>query len=220
VTQPRRTRVKFCGMTSAADVALAVAAGADAVGVILAPSSRRVALERLPDIAAAIPPLVSRVGVVADQSGDEIALLRALGFTLQFSGDESPETCERLAAGEPYIKVFHVGADGDIDLARCASYERATWMVDTRVPGVRGGSGVPFDWRIAEPATRLRPTIVSGGLHAENVADCIRSLRPYAVDVRSGIETNGEKDAEKMSAFVRSVALADGERSRSEAGAT
>jgi phosphoribosylanthranilate isomerase len=212
VTTPRRTRVKFCGMTSPADVALAVEAGADAVGVILAPSPRRVPLDRLRGIAASIPPLVARIGVIADQTGEEVALLRALGFTLQFSGDESPETCETAAAGESYIKVFHVDpVAGDFDLARCAAYERATWMFDTRAPGVRGGSGVAFDWRIAEEAARLHPIIVSGGLRPENVAECVRALRPYAVDVRSGIETDGEKDAGKMIAFTRAVALADGE---------
>jgi phosphoribosylanthranilate isomerase len=211
--QPRRTRVKFCGMTNPADVALAVAAGADAVGVILAPSARRVPLERLPEIAAAIPPLVSRVGVVVDPSDDEAALLRALGFTFQFSGDESPQTCELAAAGEPYIKVFHVdAAEGTFDLAACEAYERAIWMFDTRVPGVRGGSGVPFDWRVVAAATRLRQAIVSGGLGPENVADCIEAVRPYAVDVRSGVETKDAKDAAKMTAFIRAVALADGGR--------
>jgi phosphoribosylanthranilate isomerase len=210
VTSSRRTRVKFCGMTSADDVALAVAAGADAVGVILAPSPRRVALERLPALAAAIPPLVSRVGVVTGPSDDEAALLRALGFTLQFSGDESPEACERAAAGEPYIKVFHVDpAHGAFDPAHGAAYERATWMFDTRVAGMRGGSGVAFDWQIVAAAARLRPTIVSGGLGAENVGDCIRAVRPYAVDVRSGIETQDAKDPEKMTAFARAVARAD-----------
>jgi phosphoribosylanthranilate isomerase len=210
VTPPRRTRIKFCGMTSVADIALAVAAGADAVGVILAPSARRVPLERVAEIAAAIPPFVSRIGVLANQGSEEASLLRRLGFTLQFSGDESPAECEVLSGGDPFIKVFHVESDGrPFELERCAAYARATWMFDTRVPGRAGGSGVAFDWPAVERASRLRPAIVSGGLTPENVAACVRALRPYAVDVRSGIESDDRKDVNKMAAFVAAVSGAE-----------
>jgi phosphoribosylanthranilate isomerase len=198
----RRTRVKFCGMTSAADVALAVAAGADAVGLILAPSERQVTLEQAATIARAIPPFVSAVAVLGDDIGDADAL-RALGFTLQFSGDESPETCELLAGGLPYIKVFHLDPGAPhLQPERYAAYSRALWMFDTRVPGRRGGSGLPFDWSALATLSQTRRIVVSGGLTPENVADCLRAATPYAVDVRSGVESGGRKDAAKMRAFV------------------
>jgi phosphoribosylanthranilate isomerase len=209
VNLPRRTRVKFCGMTSPEDVELAVAAGADAVGVICAESPRRVALDDLPAIAASIPPYVFRVGVIADQTQREADALRALGFTLQFSGDESPAECEALSGGDPYIKVFHVdAATGLLDVAACAAYTRALWMLDTRVAAFRGGTGVTFDWGAAEPFVRSRRVVVSGGLTPENVGACVRALGPYAVDVRSGIETGGCKDGDKMRAFMVAVANA------------
>ncbi len=205
-----RTRVKFCGMTSAGDVALAVAAGADAVGVILAPSARRVTLERVAEIAAAIPPFVSRIGVVVDPSEEEAGVLGDLGFTLQFCGDETPETCAALAAGAPYVKVFHVPADATaFDFSPCAAYTHATWMFDTRAPRHGGGSGMTFSWQLIEAAARERPIIVSGGLSAANVGACVAALGPYAVDVRSGIESDGRKDAAKMSAFLAAVRGAD-----------
>lgn len=206
MTHSRRTRVKFCGMTSAADVALAVEAGADAVGIIVAHSPRRVALDALAAIATAIPPFVARIGVVADQGEVEAAALRAHGFTLQFSGEESPDVCRRLSAGTPYIKVFHVDPEaGAIDVARCAAYPEALWMFDTRWPGARGGSGRAFDWTAIAAICGERDVVVSGGLTPENVADCIGAVRPYAVDVRGGVETDGRKDPTKMRAFLAGV---------------
>jgi len=203
VTAAGRTRVKFCGMTSPDDVALAVEAGADAVGVIVAESSRRVALRDLEAIAAATPQFVARIGVLADQGAPEADALRALGFTLQFSGDESPETCELLAGGLPYIKVFHLDPSSPhLQPERYAAYSRALWMFDTRVPGRRGGSGLPFDWSALATLSQTRRIVVSGGLTPENVADCLRAATPYAVDVRSGVESGGRKDAAKMRAFV------------------
>jgi len=206
VTAARRTRVKFCGMTSVADVSLAVDAGADAIGVIVAESARRVALADLEAIAAAIPPYVSRIGVLADQGHAEADALRALGFTLQFSGDESPETCEALAGGSAYIKVFHLDPSAvALEPERYAEYLGALWMFDTNVPGTRGGSGRAFEWTSVADLARDHRVVVSGGLTPENVADCVREVRPYAVDVRSGVETGGRKDRAKMRAFVDAV---------------
>jgi phosphoribosylanthranilate isomerase len=213
VISPRRTRIKFCGMTSAADVALAVAAGADAVGVIVAESARRVVLDDVAEIAAAIPPYVSRIGVLANQGSREASLLRRLGFTLQFSGEESAADCDALAEGNGYIKVFHVDpAANEIDLSPCRAYTGASWMFDTRAPGLAGGSGTTFAWRAIEAASRERSVIVSGGLDASNIAACLDALTPFGVDVRSGIETGGRKDAAKMAAFVAAVSAADAAR--------
>ncbi len=210
----RRTRVKFCGMSSPSDIALAVEAGADAVGVILVPASpRRVEPDALPALAAAIPPFVSRVAVVASPSAHDASLLGALGFTLQFSGEESAVECEALADGRRYIKAFHVSDARALDDAHVASFDGnvdALWMFDSRVGAKLGGTGVTFAWDLVAPVARMRPVVVSGGLTPDNVASCVRCLRPYAVDVRNGIETEGRTDKAKMRAFVRAVREADG----------
>lgn len=208
----RRTRIKFCGLQSAADIALAVEAGADAVGVIVAESPRRVDLARLPALAAEVPAFVTKVGVLADQDESVAALLRSLGFTLQFSGDESAVDCERLAGGSSYLKAFHVhpGAVRDVDdFESQRDYTHAMWMFDSRVDARYGGTGVPFVWQTVAAAAARRPIVVSGGLTPDNVAACVRSVRPHAVDVRSGVETSGRKDRAKMLAFVRAVRDAD-----------
>jgi phosphoribosylanthranilate isomerase len=216
VTVPRRTRVKLCGMTSADDVALAVAAGADAVGVIVTESARRVALPDVPAVVAALPPFVAKIAVVGDAAPDDLRSLAALGFTFQFTGDESAAACERAAAGAAYLKVRHVEPErrftpADVDAldAELAAYPRATWLFDSKVAGKRGGTGVTFRWDGLEALARRRAIVVSGGLTPDNVAACVRAVRPYAVDVRSGVETDGRKDFDKMRALVRAVREAD-----------
>jgi len=209
---PRRTRIKFCGLTSAAEVALAVEAGADAIGVIVADSPRRVTLDEAAGIALAAPPYMAKLGVVVDPPADLAVRLRSFGFTLQFSGDESARVCETLAHGSAYVKAFHVdGGTEDAGFERIEAYTHATPMFDTRVDGKAGGTGIPFLWRIVESIAKRRAVIVSGGLTPGNVGACVRAVRPYAVDVRSGIETNGHKDIDKMRAFVRAVRDADAE---------
>jgi len=208
-----RTRIKFCGMTSASDVALAVAAGVDAVGVIIVPASPRyVEPGALASLADAIPPFVARIGVVT-APGDAVASrLRALGFTLQFSDEESPADCARLADNAAYIKAFHLPVDARVESLDVAAFERyrgALWMFDSRVGEKRGGTGIPFAWTALGPLAQRRPITVSGGLTPSNVAACVRTVRPYAVDVRSGIETSDRKDPEKMRAFVEAVRRAD-----------
>jgi len=208
----RRTRIKFCGMTSAEDVAMAVEAGADAVGVIVAESPRRVALDALPALRHATGPFVSAIGVVARESAPLARELAALGFTVQFSGPELPGLCERLAGGRPYIKAFHIDPAESYDaedFASLAAYVNATPMFDTAARSLDGGTGRTFDWHVVAPFARARRIIVSGGLEPGNVGDCVRTVRPWAVDVRSGIETGGKKDARKMVEFVRAVKEAD-----------
>ena len=208
-----RTRIKFCGMTSPAEIALAVEAGADAIGVIVAAASpRAVDPSALPALATAIPPYVSRIGVVTSPSDREAAILRALGFTLQFSGEELPAECLRLAGGQPYVKAFHLRDDtayDPSDFEELIAYENALWMFDSRVGDKLGGTGIPFVWELVAPVARRCAVVVSGGLTPVNVGACVRAVRPYAVDTRSGIETDGCKDAEKMHAFVRAVRAAD-----------
>ena len=210
MTGALRTRVKICGCTSAADVALAVDAGADAVGVILAErSERRVAIERFRDIAQAVPALVQLVAVFVDPPESLVAEALKAGAIPQFHGDEPAEACEAFAAG-PYLKAFHVEkrrAYYPDDFARFAApFEHATWMFDAAGDdGRSGGRGRTFAWEIARRLAGERRFVVSGGLTPENVGECVRTVRPYAVDVRSGVETNGMKDPDKVRAFVRAV---------------
>ncbi|MBD5653563.1 MAG: phosphoribosylanthranilate isomerase [Candidatus Eremiobacteraeota bacterium] len=211
---PLRTRIKFCGMQSAADVALAVEAGADAVGVIVAESPRRVAPADITKISAAIPPFVDRIGVVAHTHDDDATSLLKRGFTLQFSGEELPSTCEAISQGRPYIKAFHIRAGvtyEPADFDELGAYTNATWMFDSRVDDRLGGTGVPFMWSVVASVAKRRPIVVSGGLTPENVGACVRAVRPYAVDVRGGVETSDRKDFDKMRAFVRAVREADAE---------
>ena len=207
------TRVKFCGMTSPADVTLAVGAGADAVGVILAPSERRVSVERAAEIARAIPPFVSAFAVVGDDELDRAAALARMGYTLQFAGATAPEECARHSAGRQYVKVLRVASDGALDcgVEGCGAddYAGALLMIDTAAAGRLGGTGTTFPWAFARDLARERPIAVAGGLRPDNVGDCVRAVRPFAVDVRSGIERDGRKDAVLMRAFLAAVREAD-----------
>jgi phosphoribosylanthranilate isomerase len=211
-----RTRVKICGCTSVADALVAVDAGADAVGVILAERSpRRVSIERLKEIAECIPALVTLVAVFIDPPAPLVDEALKVGAIPQFHGDEPPDACEAFAAG-PYLKAYHVRADRDASETAFDAFARpfthATWLFDTAGrDGRSGGTGLPFDWEIVPRLGNGRRIVVSGGLTPDNVEACVRIARPYAVDVRSGVETNDRKDAEKVRAFVAAVRRADRE---------
>jgi phosphoribosylanthranilate isomerase len=209
------TRIKFCGCTSVQDAELAVAAGADAIGVIFAEESPRfVPMDVAREIALAVPAMVSLVGVFVDPPEPLLREGLKAGFTPQFSGNEDAASCEAFAAG-PYLKAFHLPPDGGVDVADfeavAAEYTHATWLFDTAVAGKRGGTGTTFDWDLAPRLANGRRFVMSGGLTPENVGDCVRRTRPFAVDVRSGIESGGVKDFDKMRAFVRAVKEADAE---------
>jgi len=216
LTQPLRTRVKICGCTSAADVALAVDAGADAVGVILAErSARRVSVERFRDIAQSVPALTTLVAVFVDPPASLVDEALKAGAIPQFHGDEPADACEAFAAG-PYLKAFHIEQRRAYDpgdfIEHARAFEHATWMFDTAgEDGRSGGTGRTFAWELARSLAGGRRFVVSGGLTPANVGDCVRTTRPYAVDVRSGVETNGMKDPEKVRAFVRAVRDAEKE---------
>ncbi|HMC47244.1 MAG TPA: phosphoribosylanthranilate isomerase [Caballeronia sp.] len=208
-----RTRIKFCGCTSVRDAELAIDAGADAIGVIFAASSpRRASIEIAREIAAAVPPYIQLVGVFVDPERELVAEARSAGYVAQFSGSE-PASLTESVAGRPYLKVYHV-RPGDEPTpeafeASARAYTHATWMFEPKVHGMDGGTGQTFRWDLARALAGGRRFVISGGLTPENVGDCVLSVRPYAVDVRSGIETNNAKDVEKMRAFVRAVREAD-----------
>ncbi|MFW3614420.1 phosphoribosylanthranilate isomerase [Billgrantia antri] len=208
---PMRTRIKFCGMTREQDVADAVAAGADALGFVLWPGSKRcVGEERLAALAAQVPAFVTRVGLFVDQDAELIARCAEHLDLLQFHGDETPAFCSGF--GRPWIKALRMREDLDLHAA-AAAYEGAqALLLDAYRPGVPGGTGETFDWsRI--PANLAKPVILAGGLSADNVADAIERVRPFAVDVSGGVEAEpGCKDPRLLSAFAAVVAEADRKR--------
>jgi phosphoribosylanthranilate isomerase len=208
-----RTRVKICGLTRPRDVQAAAAAGADAIGLVFyARSPRAVDVALAGSLVAALPPFVTSVGLFVDAPAAFVAeVLAAVPLdVLQFHGDESPSTC--AAHGRPWVKALRVRPG--LDLMREADRYRdaRALLLDAYRPGVPGGTGECFDWGLIPP--ELGPRIVlAGGLTAANVAEAIRRVRPWAVDVSGGVESaRGIKDHAKIDAFMQGVR--DGDRSR------
>lgn len=206
-------RIKICGITRVEDALSAAEAGADAIGLVFYPKSpRAVSVQQARQILAALPPFVSSVGLFVNASRCELGeILDAVPLDmLQFHGDESAADCSGYH--KPYLKALRVKAGDDI-AAKAAEYPAASGiLLDTYVEGVPGGTGAAFDWSLI-PEQMPRPLVLAGGLTAENVADAIRQVRPYAVDVSGGVEASkGIKDAAKIRVFIQQCRLADSER--------
>jgi phosphoribosylanthranilate isomerase len=197
--------IKFCGCTAWSDVEQAIESGADAFGMIFAPSPRQISLETASDIARRLPRSIEPVAVFVNPAAELVESARALfpRLRLQFSGDETPDFVAQF--GDRAIKAIHVDAEAALVALRAARFADATLLLDARHDGMAGGTGRTFAWEHAVPIARERRVVVAGGLTPENVADCVRSVRPFGVDVRNGIETGDRKDLEKMRAFVRAV---------------
>ena len=205
-----RTRIKFCGLTRPGDVRLAVELGVDAVGFVFAPDSpRRLALNQIEGVRAAVPPLVDVVALFMDPGGSEVLeVIRVLRPNLlQFHGREPDAFCR--GCGLPDRKALPLGGEAIDPVAEAKRYPSASaFLLDGHAPGQRGGSGESFDWSRVPVLTR--PVFLAGGLHAGNVGPAIRQEHPYAVDVSSGIETApGIKDGAQMQQFVDEVRRAD-----------
>jgi phosphoribosylanthranilate isomerase len=215
---PHRTRIKLCGLSRPADVAYAIDLGADAIGLVFyPPSPRAVGVAQALELTRNVPPFVSVVGLFVNASPQwfsEVTSKVPL-TTLQFHGDETAGQCEQFAnlAGLPWLRALRVGADSrPADLIESAlNYSSASGLLfDTHVEGY-GGGGKIFDWSLI-PAELGHQAVLSGGLNAQNVREAIHRVRPYAVDVSSGIEVpgaRGVKDHARMAAFVRAVREAD-----------
>ena len=191
---------------------LAVETGADAVGMIFAPSVRRITEGAAKHIADQLPPFITPVGVFVDPSRDDIARARSIfpDLVIQLHGSESPSFVSSIDGR--VIKTIHVdpqSADSAALQRSVNEHPRAIVLFDTKAAGLSGGTGVAFPWKAVVPAARARQVIVAGGLTPETVAQCVQIVRPYGVDVRSGIETGGRKDRNKMRAFVKAVKDAD-----------
>ena len=205
----QRTRIKICGLTREADVDAAVNAGADAVGFVLYDKSPRyVSLARAAELARRLPPFVMPVGLFVNASDAEIAAATTAipQLLLQFHGDESPQGC--LRAGRPFLRAARMAPGFDLlDFASRFAQAQAI-LLDADVEGY-GGGGKVFDWSLIPSAVPL-PVVLSGGLHAGNVIQGIHTLRPWAVDVSSGVEhAKGIKDADAIRRFCDAVREAD-----------
>lgn len=209
-----RVRVKICGITTVADAQAAVVAGADAIGLVFVPSSKRVVtLEQAKALCAVVPPYVSLVGLFADQSALEIqAIAQHLPLDqLQFHGNESPEFCENLShtlnkrwyKAVPMNDLHEPKALSDY----CARFQNASALLfDAFGREQSGGSGETFRWQALPQSALSSPIIIAGGLHAENVGAAIRHFQPFAVDVSSGVESApAQKSFAKMQAFIHAV---------------
>ena len=216
-----RTRIKICGITRLDDGLAAAREGADAIGFVFwAGTPRCIAAAVARTIASALPPYVSTCGLFVDPDPAEVrAVLDAVPLDLlQFHGDEAPELCRSFA--RPYVKAVPVGgqaAKGGLLEYAARYHDAAAWLFDAPPSGgLPGGTGRTFDWG-ALPGELERPVVLSGGLNAANVGAAIRRVRPWAVDVSSGVEALGNdgkpvkgiKDPARIRAFIEEVRHAD-----------
>lgn len=211
-----RTRIKVCGITNIEDAKAAIDAGVDAIGFIFAENSPRyVSPEKVKEIVAALPPFINITGVFVDKDPVEIEeIIAYCGLNyVQLHGSEDGEYCSKLAqAATPckVIKAFRVGTA--TMAADFKPYEESVkgFLLDTYVEGQEGGTGKPFNWSIIESLNLQLPVILAGGLTPENVAEAVRAVRPFAVDINSGVEIEpGKKDIDKLRAAIANVAEAD-----------
>jgi phosphoribosylanthranilate isomerase len=202
------TWIKICGITNIEDGLKAASLGVDALGFIFAPSPRRVIPSTVRKMIQSLPAAVLKVGVFVNQRFSEVEEIAAYCFLnlLQFHGEESPGYCQKFPL--PVIKTIRIKDFESLnDMER---YPDATILLDTYSPVKAGGTGIPFPWEIALKAKEKRNFILSGGLNPDNVGEAISKVRPWGVDVSSGVETvPGKKDLFKMIDFVKEAKKAD-----------
>jgi phosphoribosylanthranilate isomerase len=203
------TRVKICGITSRQDAAAAVAAGADALGfVFVLDTPRCIRAEVAERIVAGLPPFLTTVGVFVNQALDEVLEIaaRCRLQAVQLHGEEPEEIARRI----PVRVIKAIRVRNRESLRPVATYPADAFLLDAYVEGKAGGTGTAFPWDLVAAITERAPIILSGGLRPDNVEAAVRCLRPYAVDVSSGVEVRpGEKDPQKVREFVAAVRRAD-----------
>ena len=200
------TRVKICGITRPEDAQIAATAGADAIGLVFySPSPRYVTPAQAVDIVRELPPFVARVGLFVNHSPAQVAEIcsQVELDVLQFHGDESPADC--AVSGKRYLKAIRMAPGRSVNDAMNQYSDAAAVLLDSFDPDQYGGSGETFDWQRIPGDLKL-PLILAGGLNCDNVVTAIKLVRPYAVDVSSGVETApGIKSAEKIRQFINLV---------------
>ncbi|MCX8064469.1 MAG: phosphoribosylanthranilate isomerase [Candidatus Hydrogenedentes bacterium] len=196
-------KVKICGITSKEDALLSCEAGADAIGIVLAPEaksrSRYVPFEEAIEILEVVPPFVSTVAVIVNEPMENWVKYLSYFDYVQMSGEESPD---EIPLGQSVIKSFHV--DENFSLEKMLEYKVRGYLLDAKVSGAHGGTGQTCNWEKAKQAVETgRPIILAGGLNVENVVDAIGTVRPYAVDVSTGVEMYpGKKDKDLVKEFI------------------
>ena len=197
-------KVKICGMTGVEDALAAVRLGADALGFIFYPKSpRAISPEKAGEIISLLPPFVTTVGVFVNEQVEAIQdIVNASGIgVVQLHGDEPPEVCQHF---KRVIKVFRVDKDS---LLKMSEYKVSAFLLDTYTPHAFGGTGHTFDWNMACEVKHYGSVILAGGLSPDNVEAAIKKVKPYGVDVVSGVEgvEKGKKDIQKMKEFIEKV---------------
>jgi len=207
-----RTRIKVCGITLVEDGLAAVRYGADALGFILYPESPRyISAERAGDICEQLPPFVDRVGVLVNENIETaVDVVKSAGFSyLQLHGSESDNYCSELKNRLPRLKIIKAFRVGDKSRAEeFIPYEQCVdgFLLDTYIKGETGGTGEQFDWSIPAGLNLKRPVILAGGLKPENITRAISAVRPYAVDINSGVETEpGKKDHARLKEIMLQI---------------
>jgi phosphoribosylanthranilate isomerase len=211
------TKIKICGITEVSYARAAMEAGADLIGVVFAPSPRQVTYDKAREIVKTIKEHhLPAVGVFVNMPASTVNTIAAdCGLDwVQLSGDENWDYCQRIE--KPVIKTVHImpGWDEKRLLAYLEEGQKKLgqaplYLLDTFVEQKYGGTGKAFAWDIAQKASAEFPVIIAGGLHPENVAQVVASLRPWGVDVSSGVESRGVKDVKKIRAFIQAVRSAD-----------
>lgn len=204
-----RTRVKICGITRVEDALIAVAQGADAIGLVFyPPSPRYVTPAQAAEIVNALPAFITVVALFVDASRADVeTVLSQVNIDLiQFHGQETADECRQY--GKSYMKAIRVKSDTNLVQYMTEYSDAKALLLDTYAEGVPGGTGQVFDWTVI-PKNLSKPIVLAGGLDAENVEQAIRQVKPYAVDVSGGVEfKKGIKDAAKIAAFMRGVSNA------------
>lgn len=199
-------KVKICGITSMTDARTAVELGADALGFVFAPSPRQISPNRARDIIRRLPPFVTPVGVFVDEAiGRVLDVATYTGLkAVQLHGSETPGYVRDVMGQFWAIKAIRVRTRRD--LTRLGKYEAHAFLLDSYVRGRLGGTGKTFPWGLAREARQLGTIILAGGLSPENVSAAIRAVRPYGVDVSSGVESSpGKKDRRMVREFIQAA---------------
>jgi phosphoribosylanthranilate isomerase len=201
-----RTRVKICGLTRIEDAKAAARLGVDAIGLVFyPPSPRNIDIGQARSIVDALPPFVTVVGLFVDENPKRVEeILQAVRIDLlQFHGDESRKYCEWF--NRSYIKAIRMRAGTDLRRTALHYHSASGLLLDADDPLAKGGTGQGFDWAMITPDCPL-PVILAGGLRPDNASDALRNVKPYGLDVSSGVEAaKGIKDTDKMAAFIKEV---------------
>ncbi len=205
-----RTRVKICGFTQVQDAVNAANLGVDAIGLVFyPPSPRHVSIEKAIEIVKALPAFVTVVALFVDETEAQIreVLNNVAIDCIQFHGDETVEQCRLY--NKPYMKAIRMKPELDIMALAEEYYDASALLLDAYHPGIKGGSGSKFDWDLIPDNCSL-PVILAGGLQVDNATQAVQSVKPYALDVSSGVESSkGIKDVAKMAAFIQAIKEGD-----------